>query len=249
MQRFVLRTNGTPAYRQMAHYLEQDMKRFCAVGERMALPSENELASEFKVSRVTARQALDELHRKGLIYREQGRGTYVRSQHVTGVSGFGSFTAEVSNAGARPGSRCVGFSRVPDLPEGFWRHLAHRPDPGPGYHRLTRVRSIDDRSVALEDSYLSAETYPDLKRADVEAGSLYEAMQQKWGHVPAWADAAIEPGIADAETAALLEIGAGTPVVVAWRVTSSEHDQVLEYVRSIYSGEGFALTVRRHKIG
>jgi DNA-binding GntR family transcriptional regulator len=67
--------------------------------------------------------------------------------------------------------------------------------------------------------------------------------------VPAWADAAIEPAVATAETAALLDIEVGAPVVVAWRVTSSEQDQVLEYVRSVYSGAGFALTVRRHKIG
>jgi DNA-binding GntR family transcriptional regulator len=31
-------------------------------------------------------------------------------------------------------------------------------------------------------------------------------------------------------------------------VTSSEQDEVLEYVKSIYRGDGFALTVRRHKI-
>ena len=249
MNRFVRRTNGMPAYRQMAVHLEEEMRNMRRVGARTALPSENELAAEFKVSRVTARQALDELHRKGLIYREQGRGSYVRSQHVTGVSGFGSFTAEVENAGARPGSRFFGFSQVDDLPEGFFPHLTQRPNPGAGYHCLTRVRCVDDRPVALEDTYLSIETYPELKRADVETGSLYAVMQKRWGLVPAWADAAIEPAVATQEIAERLEIERGAPVVVAWRVTSSEHDEVLEYVRSIYSGAGFALTVRRHKIG
>ena len=61
-------------------------------------------------------------------------------------------------------------------------------------------------------------------------------------------DAAVEPGVANEAIAKHLGIKIGAPVVVAWRVTSSEHDEVLEYVRAIYRGDGFALTIRRHKI-
>ena len=40
----------------------------------------------------------------------------------------------------------------------------------------------------------------------------------------------------------------GKSVVVAWRVTSNEHDKVLEYVRTIHRIDGFAFIVRRHRI-
>lgn len=40
------------------------------------LPSENMLAEEFKISRHTVRKALSDLENEGLIYREQGRGTF-----------------------------------------------------------------------------------------------------------------------------------------------------------------------------
>lgn len=248
-RRFIQRTSPLPVYLQVAGFLERDLQRNGISKEKIALPSENELAAEFSVSRVTIRQALDELHNKGLIYREKGRGSYVRSQHIVGVTGFGSFTSEVGNSGAVPSSRFIDFLKVDSLPPGMKRHLRHTPEVSSAFYKLTRVRCIDDRAVAYEETYLPTEIYPEISKADVESGSLYAAMRQLWGYEPAWADAAIEPAIADAAVAKHLGIKSGAPVVVAWRVTSSEHDDVLEYVRAIYCGEDFALTVRRHKIG
>jgi len=41
------------------------------------LPSENELAEAFRVSRITVKQAMAALAKEGLVYRIQGRGTFV----------------------------------------------------------------------------------------------------------------------------------------------------------------------------
>ncbi len=247
-RRFVQKSGASPVYRQVADLLARDMQHGVSRSERTALPSENELAAEFKVSRVTVRQALDELHRKGLIYREKGRGSYARSQHIGGVTGFGSFTSEVENAGSKPTSRFIDLVKVASLPAGIKIHLAKTLPKDKNYHCLTRVRCVDSKPVAYEETYLDTETYPGLERADVEKGSLYATMRRLWGYQPAWADAAIEPGVADEVIAKHLGIKVGAPVVIAWRVTSSEQDEVLEYVKAIYRGDGFVLTVRRHKI-
>ena len=47
--------------------------------ENQRVPSENELASQFNVSRMTARRALSELTNSGLLTRSQGLGTFVAS--------------------------------------------------------------------------------------------------------------------------------------------------------------------------
>lgn len=44
------------------------------------IPAETELAAEFGVSRVTIREALASLERRGLVLRQQGRGTFVNSR-------------------------------------------------------------------------------------------------------------------------------------------------------------------------
>lgn len=41
------------------------------------IPSDRELAAEFAVSRFTAIKAVQELEREGIVYREQGKGTFV----------------------------------------------------------------------------------------------------------------------------------------------------------------------------
>jgi GntR family transcriptional regulator len=46
------------------------------------LPSETELSEAFGVSRVTVREALASLERKGLILRRQGLGTFVNARTV-----------------------------------------------------------------------------------------------------------------------------------------------------------------------
>jgi GntR family histidine utilization transcriptional repressor len=49
-----------------------------------AVPSENALAEQFKVSRMTARRALTELTEAGVLERRQGAGTFVAEQLPTG---------------------------------------------------------------------------------------------------------------------------------------------------------------------
>ena len=47
--------------------------------ENALVPSENKLAEQFEVSRMTARRALEELSQKGILIRTKGSGTYVAS--------------------------------------------------------------------------------------------------------------------------------------------------------------------------
>ena len=47
--------------------------------EHSRIPSENELATQFAVSRMTARRALQELTEQGVLYRTQGVGSFVAS--------------------------------------------------------------------------------------------------------------------------------------------------------------------------
>jgi GntR family transcriptional regulator of arabinose operon len=65
-----------PLYIQLRTFvLEQIQQHLWQSGDR--LPSENELANQFGVSRITVKNALKTLVKEGLIYRVQGRGSFV----------------------------------------------------------------------------------------------------------------------------------------------------------------------------
>ena len=66
----------TPLYHQL-----YSMLRDCILGgvlkDGSRMPSEKELSTTFKVSRITARRALDDLAAENLVARQRGRGTFV----------------------------------------------------------------------------------------------------------------------------------------------------------------------------
>jgi LacI family transcriptional regulator len=77
-------TNFTPKYFQLKQILlEQiELKKFDSLGK---LPSETELIGLYKVSRITARSALNELIKDGYIYSIQGKGCFVKSRDLQSV--------------------------------------------------------------------------------------------------------------------------------------------------------------------
>jgi GntR family transcriptional regulator len=66
----------TPLYYQLKSILEGKI-RSQEFKEKERFPSEAELGKQFNVSRITVRQALSELEKAGLVYRERGKGTFV----------------------------------------------------------------------------------------------------------------------------------------------------------------------------
>lgn len=58
--------------------------------QNQRLPSENELAQMFNVSRPIVRAALDRLRSDGLVYSRQGSGSYIRAESTEAVVGFGA---------------------------------------------------------------------------------------------------------------------------------------------------------------
>jgi DNA-binding LacI/PurR family transcriptional regulator len=78
------RNPGIPHYRKIADAL---MARASEPSGKT--PSERALALRFGVARNTARRALEELRKRGIVTRMQGSGTYVRAKAKRTVLGFG----------------------------------------------------------------------------------------------------------------------------------------------------------------
>ncbi len=72
----------TPLYRQLADIIKNDIKNgIFAPGSK--LPSENELARKYNMSRLTARQAVTVLVNEGLVERYHGKGSFCKHLPVS----------------------------------------------------------------------------------------------------------------------------------------------------------------------
>jgi GntR family transcriptional regulator len=72
----ILNQGPTPLYYQIKSILKSRILSN-EFKENQRFPSETELCIQYNVSRATVRQALSDMVREGLIYRDQGRGSFV----------------------------------------------------------------------------------------------------------------------------------------------------------------------------
>jgi GntR family transcriptional regulator len=151
------------------------------------VPSENELARYHNVNRLTARAALQELERRHLVRRVQGRGTFVsrRLAYRISTDGPASFTEIVRNAGGNPATTTEEvLVRVPTAAER--RSLALVPRSR--VVELRRMRWLEDEPVGVGKSVLPAALVPGLEERLGPDGSLYRALAEEYDLQPqrAW---------------------------------------------------------------
>jgi GntR family transcriptional regulator len=205
------------------------------VGDR--LPSEADLVSDFGVSRTTARRALDELRRQGLVRREPGRGTFLASPRLrSNLAYLHSFTEEIERWGYTPGARLVWQEeRAAD------EEVAARLEIGVGERVLfvRRLRLADERPIFVCDSHLPVGRFPALKDADYGAISLSELFEERTGRKVEYSRQWIGAATATPDVAALLEIPAGVPVLKVRRITLVTGDAPIELVEAHFHPERY----------
>ncbi|MGE5374035.1 MAG: GntR family transcriptional regulator [Bacteroidota bacterium] len=233
-----------PLYLQLTAQLT-DMIQTGQLTPNFRLPSERELSEMLNVSRITTRLALQELLESGLVYREQGRGTFVAEPKMRGVQGFASFTEDMRNRGLVPGSKILQQELV-----GVDENLAHtlHIQSGEQAIHLVRLRLADRRPVAVQSAYLPGRMFPGLENEALEDRSLFDVLRQKYVVHPAWTEAAVEASSATPEQARLLEIKSGEPVLIVRGLTFTESFDVVESVRTIYPGKGLGVYIGRQRL-
>src|SRR3712207_7694745 len=235
MRPLVRSSAGTLYHQILLSLTERIESGEIGVGDR--LPSEADLVAEFGVSRTTARRALDELRRQGLVRREPGRGTFLASPRLrSNLAYLHSFSEEIERWGYTPGVRLISQEeRAAD------EEVAARlgVEVGEGVLYVRRLRLADERPIFVCDSFLTISRFPCLKDADYGSVSLSRLLEERTGrkveHARQWIGAAAaEPDVAD-----LLGIPAGVPVLKVRRITCVTGEEPVEVVEAFFHPERY----------
>ena len=221
----ILRGSGATVYGQIEDWLAEAIGAGrLAPGDRM--PSEQDLAAWFGVSRMTLRQALAKLARRC--------GTFVAERKLeqdrTTLAGF---SEQLRRHGMQPGARVLFATQRPAGPVSAAALELAEGDP---VHEVRRVRLGDGRPIVLEQSLFPAALFPGLLQCRLD-GSLYELLEAKYGQRPHRARESLEPVTAGVREAEALEVAEGAPLMLVERVAYAQTGQPVEFARDLFRGD------------
>jgi GntR family transcriptional regulator len=203
------------------------------------LPNEGKLAENFGVSKITVRQALQELSDLGYVRREQGRGTFVSKPKLDhGPRELTSFSEEMRRHNMTAISRVIGRS-VAKASDRVAEALQLRENEP--VFVLKRLRMADGEPMGIQTANIPVALAPGLENDDLENASLYELLQTRYGLQPAKARETYLAVAVEPEPAGLLGILVGSPVFAVERITCLPSGKPFEFVQSIMRGDRYSV--------
>lgn len=200
------------------------------------IPSENQLMNEYSVSRNTAKKAIEELVQDGLLYRVQGKGTFVAKPKLQqSLMGFYSFSKMFKEKGMVPKDIIIDVSEVYPSVE-IIEGLGLSNDEM--VIEIKRLRCVDDEPYILESSYLPKSVVPEVdKLKKLGQISLYDLMEEEFNVIVKRAVEAFEPVLIKKDESEYLQTQAGKPALLLERTAFDIGGRPVEFCRSIVRGD------------
>jgi GntR family transcriptional regulator len=223
------RESVLPLYHQIKEKIRGRIVRGeYGIDERV--PSENELAEKYGVSRNTAKQAIAELVSEGILFRIQGRGTFVSPKKVFhGVSEHLSFSDEFGPDG---GSLTTKVLSIEEMPASRDTAEALQIDDRDLIVVVRRLRFLDGEPFSLQVSFLAKDLVPTLVNQDLESRSLFDLLSMEYGLVPQRAEEYLECKPASDFECEPMGVPHGYPLFRLSRTTYDNQDRVVEVVET-----------------
>lgn len=236
----ILESTGMPLYLQLYEILKQNITSG-RWAEGSLIQTENNLMKNHGVGRETVRRAVLKLVNEGYLYRQRGKGTYVcRKRPEDGLEQLVSFTSEMIARGYKPGTKVIAHGLSKAGPE-----IGGRLNCGANEEiiYLKRLRTANDILIAVEDSYLCPDTIGRLDPKKLE-GSIYNHLIYDKGIRPGRITQEISSSVADDETAGLLEINPGHPILQLSRLMCTTEGKPFFWMTFRYRGDIYSIKTK-----
>ena len=237
-----VRRSGVPLYHIICLVLRDGMDsgRF---KPGVALPTEDELARDYRVSRVTVRRALGELAAAGLIERRQGSGTFVRNRPAADGKPLGTIASAISQFGllARQTTpRIIEFGYV-DTPPGigavFGRHAGDR------MQRAVRLREANGEALLHITTWIPEKLGRAYDSADMEREPITHLLARS-GVRQTSGEQTVSVTVADPAMARLMRIDVGAPLLKVVRLLRDQRRRAVQYVEMLARADRFNIRMK-----
>lgn len=206
------------------------------------IPTERELCEIQGVSRMTINKAILSLVTEGILYREQGKGTYVASpkekQLLHKLKGF---TEEMTEKGLKTSTKILSFEiKVATKQNKIILQLMEKEDK---VIEIKRLRITEGEPVAIETVWLPYYLFSDMTREMIDGKSLYSIFAEKYNYHLKKAKQTIEPIMLNDYEAKFLNQKDKALALMFRRITFSEKDAPIEYTKTINRSDKYKYEV------
>lgn len=235
----IKKAEGVPLYIKIREALRQEITS----GELKRghkIPSEDELATIFGVSRMTVRQGISDLIDDGLLFRRHGLGTFVAYPHIerdhTRLTNFFE-SAAMKGIDAR-----ATVLKVEVIPAK--QRIANALDIAEEdlVIRIQTLRFADNIPVTFHDAYIPYQLFNRILSEDLESQHLW-SFYERYGFRVKRAVQKLEAREASDEIAGFLNVGEGTPILFKERTVYAEDGTPVEFTYCFNRGDMYSLTV------
>ena len=222
--------NKAPKYLKIKDYIKNgiDVENFTG-----QVPSENQLAQKFGVSRMTARRALVELEQEGSVERIAGKGTFV-NKHRHYTSGFyrvRPFHMWAEDLGSCLRSELLQGKVIP--PPG---RIAKKLRTKAEVVLLDILNFLDETPVRRSVRYIPAEVCPGILERDLANQSVHELLSDQYNLPLTLISQSMTARGLSRDEAALFQTEPGVAVFFFERLTYS-HERPISYVEHTMRGD------------
>jgi GntR family transcriptional regulator len=238
---YIDKKSPVPIYYQLKNIIFEKIARG-EYSEGSIIPSERELVDVLNISRMTVRQAINQLVNEGILYREKGKGTFVSKTKIE-QKNIMSFSDIVSTKGRTPSTKVLRFSREEATQE--IREFLGLNEKQLVYN-IKRLRLADNIPVGIEQNYIPEMYCPGLEKYDLTS-SLYKLIKEEYLHVISYVDNIVEAAKPSKEEKDLLNIPLNIPVLNISSVMFTESGLKLQYERSVYRADEYKYNIRVYR--
>jgi GntR family transcriptional regulator len=230
--------NPTPRYYRIYRLLKQAMESGQFPAEQ-AIPSENALASHYKVSRLTIRRSLELLQNEGLIQRRQGSGTYptpkVQAQTATLPADINTLMSTISTMGESTQVRLLGFDYQTPNPD--TRARLELP-ANARVQRAVRVRYYKNQPFSYLITHVPESIGRHYTEADLRSTPLNTLFRRQ--SIEPWeAEQTFSATLADTDQAEALGVEVGAALLCIRRTVRDRNGIPIEYLIASYNPARF----------
>ncbi len=241
MEKSINREDHQKLYVQLCEIIKGRIEKAeWAVG--FQIPTEEELRKMYGVSRVTVRAAISELVREGYLFRQQGKGTFVRKQILDELIMLTSFRELMLEPGLAFSTDVLAHTTMMSMGK-----ISNLLDIQPGKHLIyiKRITVVENKPVIFQEVYIPLYICPQLLEENVVVNSLFGLFKKYKIDITRirnyFGTAYLSP-----EEAQVFGLAEGSPTLLLNQLFFSGETPIM-YTRSIKRSDSFGFAIEFKK--